>query len=98
MMSTMCSIWGHVSVPAGSFGFGSESGLRRIGTVVVVDTPGRGAVDFVDDEQPARSPIAAAAPSAASPFRSERRETAPSNSTVRVLARYLLQWAPCPGA
>ena len=77
----MFSIWGIVSTPSGRFGFGRDPGLRTtagVAFVVLVAAPDEAdpLLDELDDEQPAASsPIAAAAPSAAIPFRSERRES-----------------------
>src|SRR3989442_12660164 len=80
---TMCSIFGSVSVPSGSVGFGREPGLRNTfgmaDAVVSTFTVGGvdvGVDDFDDDEQPASSATASPAPATAIPRNNDRRLTA----------------------
>jgi hypothetical protein len=81
----MCSIFGSMSVPSGSVGFGRDPGRRN--TLGIVDggavdggdvvAPGLvvfvPVVDFDDDEQPASSATATPAPAIAIPFNKDRR-------------------------
>ena len=86
MSTTMCSICGIVSVPAGSFGFGSDPG-RRIeaapGVDVELDGNERAVVlgddvDFVDEVHAASAVPAARAPR---PLSRDRRLSAGSAPT-----------------
>ena len=81
--TTMCSICGSVSVPSGSFGFGSEPGLRIGG--VVVDVGRSRLLDGADFELPDDVHAASAVPAARapSPLSTARRlSPAPDSSCV----------------
>src|SRR5215470_6599934 len=89
MITTMCSIFGIVSVPSGSVGFGRDPGLRvtaGLRVLGVVGGPGRVDVfvpfDDLDDElQPARFAATRPAPAMPIPWRRRRREREVSMST-----------------
>ena len=102
--TTMCSIFGNMSVPSGSVGFGPRPGLRNtfgivdgVGADVVVPAPSVdvefAVVDFDDDEHPASSATASPAPATAIPFNSDRRLTA-----EWLIGRVSLRWSTAPAA
>src|SRR6476661_6996886 len=91
MITTMCSIFGIVSVPSGNVGFGRDPGLRTTAGFTVVGVLGRVdpgdelvvALDDFDDElHAARSATNNPAPTMPMPCRRRRREREVSLSTT----------------